>query len=131
MKPGRSSSLVELMDFYPTSAEILALPIPESLQGKSLMPVLKDPGATVRDTALSINNRGTGGGLRAVKWHYMNYGKGGEELYDMIKDPHQYTNVVNAPAYAATLKEARAKFKARTAAAGLALGAGNTVRRKR
>jgi iduronate 2-sulfatase len=117
MKPGRSSSLVELMDFYPTCTEILGLPIPESLQGKNLMPILRNPNASVRDTAFSINNRGTAGGLRAANWHYMNYGQEGEELYDMIKDPHQYTNVANDPAYAAMLKEARAKLKARMAAA--------------
>jgi len=117
IKPGRSLSLVELVDFYPTCTEILDLPTPESLQGKSLMPILKNPSATVRDTALSINNRGTAGGLRAANWHYMNYGEKGEELYDMSKDPHQYTNVANDPAFAAMLKEARAKFKARMAAA--------------
>jgi len=117
MKPGRSSSLVELVDFYPTCTEILGQPTPESLQGKSLMPILKDPSATVRESALSIHNRGTAGGLRAAKWHYMNYGQQGEELYDMVKDPHQYTNVANDPAYAATLKEAKAKFKGRMATA--------------
>ena len=95
------------------------------------MPILEDPGATVRDTALSINNRGTAGGLRAAKWHYMNYGNGGEELYDMVKNPHQYTNVVTDPTHAAMLKEARAKFKARMAAAGLALTAGTLRRRRR
>ena len=116
MKPGRSSSLVELMDFYPTCTEILDLPTPESLQGKSLVPILRDPTAAVRDTALSIHNR-AGGGLRSAKWHYMKYGEKGEELYDMVKDPHQYSNVVNDPAYAAMLDEARAKFKVRMAGA--------------
>ncbi len=80
------------------------------------MPILRDPKANVRDTALSIHNR-VGGGLRAANWHYMKYGEKGEELYDMIKDPHQYTNVVNDPAYATMLKEARAKFKTRMAGA--------------
>ncbi len=117
IKPGRSSSIVELVDFYPTCADILGLPIPKSLQRKSLMPILKNPSATVRDTALSIHNRDPGGGLRAANWHYMNYGDKGEELYDMIKEPHQYTNVANDPAYATMLKQARAKFKARMAAA--------------
>ena len=117
MKPGRSSSVVELVDFYRACADILGLPIPESLQGKSVMPILNNPSATVRDTALSINNSGTAGGLRAANWHYMNYGEKGEELYDMIKDPHQYTNVVNNPAYTAMLSQARAKFKTRMAAA--------------
>jgi iduronate 2-sulfatase len=116
MKSGRSSSLVELMDFYPTCTDILGLPAPGSLQGKSLVPILKDPLATVRDTALSIGNR-QGGGLRSAKWHYMNYGNEGEELYDMVADPQQYTNVVTNPAYAQMLSEARMKFQARLAAA--------------
>jgi iduronate 2-sulfatase len=116
MKPGRSSSLVELVDFYPTCTELLGVPTPEGLQGKSLVPILRNPQAAVRDTALSIHNR-AGGGLRSATWHYMKYGEQGEELYDMIKDPDQYTNVVNDPAYAAMLHEARAKFKARMAAA--------------
>ena len=67
MKPGRSSLLVELMDFYPTCTEILGLPIPESLQGKNLMPILRNPNASVRDTAFSINNRGTDGGREVNK----------------------------------------------------------------
>ena len=62
-----------------------------------------------------------GGGLRGATWHYMNYGGNGEEIYEMSKDPHQYTNqytnVVDDPAYSATLNEARTKFKARMAAA--------------
>ena len=117
LKPGRSSSVVELVDFYPTCTDILGLPTPESLQGKSLMPILKNPSATIHDTALSINNRGTAGSLRAATWHYMNYGDKGEELYDMTKDPHQYKNVVDDPVYAALLKQARMKFKSRMAAA--------------
>jgi iduronate 2-sulfatase len=116
MKPGRTSSLVELVDFYPTCTELLDVPTPEGLQGKSLAPILRDPQAAVRDTALSIHNR-AGGGLRSAMWHYMKYGEKDEELYDMIKDPNQYTNVVNDPAYATMLNEARAKFKARMAAA--------------
>ena len=84
--------------------EILGLPIPESLQGKSLMPILKNPSATVRDTALSIGNRGPAGGLRAAEWHYMSYGEKVEELYDIVRDPHKYTKVVKNPAHAPMLK---------------------------
>jgi hypothetical protein len=45
----------------------------------------------------------------------MNYGEKGEELYDMVKDPHQYINVVDDPQYAEMLKEARMKFRQRMA----------------
>jgi len=117
MKPGRTSSLVELVDFYPTCTELLGLPTPKGLHGKSLAPILRDPMATVRDTALSINIRRPGGALRSATWHYIDYDGKGEELYDMVKDPHQYTNVVDDPAYAHVLTEARAKYKKRMAAA--------------
>ena len=58
-----------------------------------------------------------GGRLRSAQWHYMNYAGKGEELYDMIKDPDQYTNVVSDSKYAAILKKARAQFKDRMSAA--------------
>jgi len=116
IKPGRTSSFVELVDLYPTWTDLLGLPMPKGLHGKSLTPILRNPDAKVRDTALSIHNR-AGGGLRSAQWHYMNYAGKGEELYDMIKDPDQYTNVVSDPKYAAILKQARAQYKARMAAA--------------
>ena len=116
IKPGRTSSLVELVDLYPTWTNLLGLPMPKGLHGKNLTPILHNPNAKVRDTALSIHNR-SGGGLRSAEWHYMNYGGKGEELYDMIKDPGQYTNLVSDPKYTAVLKKARAEFKARMVAA--------------
>ena len=119
MKPGRTWSLAELVDFYPTCTDLLGIPTPRELKGKSLVPVLRDPNASVRDTALSVRNRDKGGAVRAANWHYMNYAGKGEELYDMMKDPHQYTNLVNDPAYADLLKEARTKFEKRIADAQL------------
>ena len=116
IKGGQTSSLVELVDLYPTWTSLLGLPTPKGLHGKSLLPILRNPESKIRDTALSIHNR-TGGGLRSAQWHYMNYGNKGEELYDMIKDPPQYTNVVSDPKYASVLKKARAHFKARMTAA--------------
>ena len=117
MKPGRTASLVELVDFYPTCTDILGLPTPAGAQGKSLVPILRDPVASIRDTALSIHNSKNASGIRSATWHYMNYGKDGEELYDMVKDPHQYVNQVNNPEYAELLKQARKEHEQRIATA--------------
>ena len=106
-------SLVELVDFFPTCTDLLGVPTPKGLHGKRIQPILKNANAKTRDDALSINLRGFGGGLRAANWHYMKYGEKGEELYDMVKDPKQYTNVVNDPEYADVLADARKRFKAR------------------
>ncbi len=117
IKPSRTSSLVELVDFYPTCTDLLGLPTPEGLHGKSLEPILRDPKAKVRDLALSINmhRKGVvgGGTIRSATWHYMNYAGKGEELYDMVNDPDQYVNVINNPEYSEILKVARVKYEQR------------------
>ena len=114
----RTDSLVELVDLYPTTTDLLSLPGPKGLHGKSLKPILKDPKASVRETALSINLRAKGSGsIRAADWHYISYGAKGEELYDMKKDPEQYTNLIKNPEYAEVLDKARKIFKSRMATA--------------
>ena len=70
MKTGRSKSIVELVDMYPTLSELAGLKIPAEVQGTSLLPILKDPQATVKAGALSFNK---GYSLRQRDWHYMRY----------------------------------------------------------
>ena len=38
--PAQNSSIVELVDIFPTACELIGLPIPKSVQGKSLVPIL-------------------------------------------------------------------------------------------
>ena len=53
----RSESLVELIDLYPTLADLCGLKPPENLAGRSLRPILNDPDATVKDVALTQHCR--------------------------------------------------------------------------
>ena len=48
-KPGVSSSIVELVDLFPTACELAGLPVPESVEGTSLLPILKNPKASVKN----------------------------------------------------------------------------------
>ncbi|MEK9773744.1 MAG: sulfatase [Opitutae bacterium] len=117
LKPGRTDSLVELVDFYPTCTDLLGLPSAKGIVGKSLVPILKNPETTVRDTALSLHHehhiKDKGAGIRSPEWAYMNFGDKGEVLYDMIKDPHQYTNVIDDPEYAEIARTARLQLESR------------------
>jgi iduronate 2-sulfatase len=90
-KHGRSSSLVELVDLFPTACELTGLPVPKSVQGKSLVPTLDDPNRTIKNTALSFIPKGTS--LRTKNWSYMQYKDGTEELYNMKKDSKQFNNL--------------------------------------
>ena len=69
--------------------------------------------------ALSVHHSTSYAAVRSAKWAYLNYGDDDEVLYDMEKDPKQYTNVVGNPEYAPLLKEARAAFEQRVKSAGL------------
>lgn len=53
----RTEALAELMDLYPTLADLCALPKPIGTHGVSLAPVLADPAATVREAALTQHPR--------------------------------------------------------------------------
>jgi len=74
--------------------------VPERLQGKSLVKTLDDPSASVRDTAFCVNYNSFL--LRTDEWAYIQHGKNGElglQLFNMQKDPKQYTNLAENPEY--------------------------------
>ena len=111
LKPGRTQSLAELVDLYPTCTDLLGLPSAQGIVGKSLAPILENPVTKVRNTALSLHNerhiKKKVAGIRSIEWTYMNYGEHGEVLYDMSKDPNQYSNVIDNPEYAEIVRTAR------------------------
>lgn len=115
MKPGRTDALVELVDLFPTLADLAGLSIPDSAQGASLIPILENPEANVRDSALSLHD---GYALRTADWAYMRYDDGSEELYDMQNDPKQFTNLVEHPDFSTQRTRMREMLEARLGEAG-------------
>jgi iduronate 2-sulfatase len=110
MKTGRSKSIVELVDMYPTLSELAGLKIPAEVQGTSLLPILKDPQATVKAGALSFNK---GYSLRQRDWHYMRYNDKTRELYDMNTDPQQFHNLAGNSEQAEIVQRLDAALNAR------------------
>jgi iduronate 2-sulfatase len=108
-KAGRAATFAELVDIYPTVSELAGLAIPKDIAGRSLVSVLNDPSAMVRQIAYS--GSGKQQALRNHQWAYMSYGNnGGEELYDMRKDPGQFTNLAKDVRYAPVLQEFRQRL---------------------
>lgn len=104
-KPAVCHSFAELIDLYPTVAELAGLSLPNEVQGESLVKTLDDPEASVRDMAFSISKwRGKLFYLlRNEKWAYIQYEEdaaGGIELFDMVNDPQQFNNLAHNPQYA-------------------------------
>ena len=121
-RAGRSKSLVELVDLFPTLSAAAGLKSPGGLHGISLMPILSDPAARVKESALSIH--GSGVSMRIAGWTYTRYKDGSEELYDMEKDPGQLSNLAfgKQDEYVDRLKKVRVIFNKRLKEAGLKPG---------
>jgi arylsulfatase A-like enzyme len=115
-EPAVCNSLVELIDLYPTVAELAGFQTSPHLQGKSLVKTLNDPKYEVRDMAFSMNNWKNEKAylVRTEKWAYMQYGKNAEngmELYDMEYDAKQYNNLAHLPQYSLLVKHLQDKLK--------------------
>ncbi|WP_442507511.1 sulfatase [Novipirellula sp. SH528] len=117
-QPAVCDSLVELIDLYPTTASLCGMPIPERLQGKDISAMLDDPSVTVRDAAFSVAPMRKGFLLRENDWAYIQYNEdasAGIELFDVRRDPLQYTNLAADEAYAPVVERFKRKLAARLA----------------
>jgi len=102
-KPAVCHSFVELLDLYPTTAALCGLKVPERLQGNDISRMLDDPGHEVRKDAFCVAPMRKGFLLRNRDWAYLQYGeeaKGGRELFNMVEDPGQFTNLAGEASHA-------------------------------
>ena len=96
----KSMSIVEFVDIYPTLVDLCDLPIPPGLEGRSFVPILKNPQHQVKEAALSQFPRGHCMGCSNRTDHYrytawIDREQGNivaEELYDHNCDPLETCN---------------------------------------
>ena len=111
-KPGSASEgLVELVDLYPTLAELCEVAPPGDLQGRTLAPMLRDPTAPGKKLAYTVVSRGTilGKAIRTDRWRYARW-PDGEELYDLKNDLAEHHNLATSAEHAATVAAMRASL---------------------
>ena len=103
-----SDGLAELVDLYPTLAELCHVTPPKDLQGRSLAPRLKDPKGAGKDIAYTVVSRGPrlGQAIRTDRWRYARW-PDGEELYDLTADRHEHKNLAGSKQHAAILNQLR------------------------
>ena len=114
--------LAETVDIYPTVAELAGLPVPkgpQSIDGKSLVPVLKNPKARVRDHAFhAYPRRRLGRAIRTERYRLVEWRNPGEpvnkaeyELYDYSKGSVETVNLAKKkPALVKELATTLAKY---------------------
>ena len=125
-KDRKSDALTEFVDIYPTLCDMAGLPIPDHLQGRSLLPLLSDPDKPWKKAAFSQFLLGRFGPpetrvqermgytirtdrYRYVEWYAWNKNlkaKGellDRELFDHSSDPHEILNLAMDSSYTHTM----------------------------
>ena len=128
-KSSKTSSPTEFVDVFPTLCDLAGVSIPTNLDGKSLVPIMKNPTVKVKQFAVSQYPRSTNAVEKArlgyADGHFMGYSIRNEryrltmwlkndfrsdkaynkdlvvatELYDYQKDPLEKANVAGAKSY--------------------------------
>jgi arylsulfatase len=99
-KPGvRSNSLVCLEDILPTLLESCGIEVPEGVDGKSLVPILRGDSEEVRsylhaEHATAYSEEQAFHFITDERWKYIwRPGTGEEQLFDLSIDPGELTNL--------------------------------------
>jgi arylsulfatase A-like enzyme len=126
IKPGSArDEMVLNIDIAPTMLELGGAKIPQTVQGRSLVPLLdgkigKDIGW--RDSFLieywsdKVFPRVLKMGYRCVRtdrWKYIHYVdlNGMDELYDLMNDPYELTNVISSTDGKRSMPDLQAKLR--------------------
>jgi len=137
IKPSRTTSVTEFIDVFPTICELAGVAVPAHLDGKSLVPVMKNPGTKIKEFAVSqyprthnameVERLGYSDGefmgysIRTDRYRFTLWMKDGfrsdkpfkndlvvaAELYDYDKDPNETVNVVDEKEYSSVSKQLR------------------------
>lgn len=112
----QTQAITELVDLFPTICELAGIEVPDYMQGKSMVPLIKDPKRKWKTAAFSQfhrrpkvsadGKRYMGYSINTSSYHYIEWytwdhkeGIRGElkgiELYDRIHDPFETENLAN------------------------------------
>lgn len=105
---GHCDRIVEFIDIYPTLTDLAGIEAPAEIQGRSLVPLLKDSvaewdGLAVTQILRPADDRLAepvmGCSIRTHRYRYTEWaeGKHGIELYDHQTDPGEFRNLADAP----------------------------------
>ncbi len=121
MTNGKTNSIItEFIDIYPTLCELSGLPLPDHLEGESLVKRLKRPERNKKDFAVSKFNNGLTlieEDLFYTEWLNKNDSTVANMLYDHSSDPDENINLAAKAEYAGITSLLGKKLKEKRGAA--------------
>jgi arylsulfatase A-like enzyme len=119
-KTKKRAALCYLFDIFPTLCDMAAIPIPASVEGKSLVPALTSGAADPRQS-LYFAYRNYQRAVRDMRYKLIEYVAGGSrhtQLFDLAADPHEIRNLAKDPKLAGVLGNLRRLLEAQRSADG-------------
>lgn len=120
---GRVTALTSLVDVAPTVLDVAGVDVPPTVQGRSLLPLVRDPATAWRDGVLiQISEDHTGRALRTDRWKYavaapdVPGDRAGAatyvetHLYDLANDPYELRNLVALAPYREVASHCRSQL---------------------
>ncbi len=98
------NSPVNLLDVYPTLVELCGLPPNLKNEGTSVVPLLESPEQIWEIPSVTTYGKDKHA-VRLRTWRYIHYNDGSEELYNLEKDPNEWTNLATDPQFEAIMSE--------------------------
>lgn len=101
-----------LLDIYPTLCDLVGIPFPHTMEGKSLVPARRNAGERVRDMLL-FAYKDVQRYARDERYKLIEYVVGGEratQLFDLHEDPWELSNLAGDPGSAPHLNRLRGEL---------------------
>jgi choline-sulfatase len=103
-KGKQSNAPVELIDLFPTLADLAGLPQKEGLEGRSLTPILKD--VLHKRPWPAICTHGPGNHVVVTEqWRFIQYADGSRELYNLVEDRYEWNNLARNEGYSPIMEK--------------------------
>lgn len=104
-KQKRTDAQCYLRDLYPTTCELCEIQIPKSIEGKSLIPILKGENSDIYHNIYGYY-RDVQRMIRTDRWKYISYPKADrDQLFDLKNDPDEMNDLSQSSEYIKTKKD--------------------------
>lgn len=107
---GRTTAQIYLRDMFPTTCELAGVPIPESVSGRSLVPVLEGTATQIRPAVYGyyFNFQRM---IRTERWKLIRYPQlDRQQLYDLRNDPTEQVDLATQAEHANQLADLSARM---------------------
>jgi arylsulfatase A-like enzyme len=124
--------LVSLIDLPPTLLDAVGIPVPDEMQGRSMLPLVRGSAeAWPEEVFVQISESQVGRAVRTKRWKYGAtapekdpFTAAGSEryvesyLYDLVSDPYELTNLIGVASHRAAADAMKARLLRRMEEAG-------------